>query len=55
VAVNFPHYVQTFTEHTKSFLNTWQVKLEPNKDGELARSYRAREPRSGLPSSLCFR
>ncbi len=42
MTVHFPHYVEAFTEHTKSFLETWEVKLEPDKDGELVRSYRAR-------------
>lgn len=42
MTVHFPHYVEAFIEHTKSCLETWEVKLEPDKDEELFRSYRAR-------------
>jgi hypothetical protein len=44
VAVQFPDYIEAFVEHTKFFLEGWDVKLVPEKvrEQELIQSYRAR-------------
>jgi hypothetical protein len=42
VTVQFPDYVEAFVEHTKCCLETWDVKLVPEKEMELARFYQAR-------------
>ena len=44
VTVQLPDHVEAFAEHTKSYLEGWDVKLVPDRgrEKELVRSYQAR-------------